>query len=342
MERILNNFIAGFKRKFNLLLFDKQLPMGIKTPIKHILVINWNGKIGDAIVSSFFYREIKKVSGITISVVTTVQLKSLYSDHYSVDNVFVVSNNPGYLELFRISRKLQDVDTIIPLMGILNMKSLFFISKLNPTNLFSLDESLGLSNIQMPQNMYIHDIYSFILKQLGAENIDDSYIVPVSYTNNKNFEIAFNPFGSRVDKSLSIDKSVRILNLIIDEFQDLNVGILSSNETFKTAQKIARKVDNKNIQVIKNISSFYDAINIISCSVILISVDTSLVHVAVGLNKKLIAIYYKPKNLFNPWLPKKSKNTQLILSEGVEKYTEKDMNNFNNYEVIIKINEFYK
>jgi len=194
----------------------------------------------------------------------------------------------------------------------------------------------------MPQNMYIHDIYSFILKQLGAENIDDSYIVPVSYTNNKNFEIAFNPFGSRVDKSLSIDKSVRILNLIIDEFQDLNVGILSSNETFKTAQKIARKVDNKNIQVIKNISSFYDAINIISCSVILISVDTSLVHVAVGLNKKLIAIYYKPKNLFNPWLPKKSKNTQLILSEGVEKYTEKDMNNFNNYEVIIKINEFYK
>lgn len=310
-------------------------------PIKHVLVINWNGKIGDAIVSSFFYREIRKINGILITVITTEQLKSLYSEHYYVDNVLVVSKKLSYFELFKISTKLKDVDTIIPLMGLLNTKDLFFISRLKPNNLFTLDENLGFCNVKIAKNLLIHEVYSSILKQLGVENIVDEYIVPVIGKNINNYDIIFNPFASRVDKSLPIDKSVNILKLLFSNFQDKTIGILSTAETYKVAQDIVKRLDNKNILVIKNINSFYDAINVIDSSKVIISVDTSIVHIAVGLNKKLISIYYKPSNLFNSWLPKESKDTKVIFSHGIEKYIKKNMNNFNDYEVITKLNELY-
>ena len=81
-----------FSRKLSLLIFDKKVPLGINKPVKHILVINWHGRIGDAIVSSFFFREIRKIDNIIISIVTTESLKSLYIDYYKVDNVYTVSN----------------------------------------------------------------------------------------------------------------------------------------------------------------------------------------------------------------------------------------------------------
>jgi len=329
-------------RTFNTLLFDKQSLVGIKTPIKHILVINWNGKIGDAIVSSFFYREIRKINGIVITVITTKQLKSLYSDHYKVDNVFVVSEKLSYLELFHISTRLKDVDTIIPLMGLLSTKDLFFISRLKPSNLFSLDGGLGYCNVKIADNLLMHEIYSSILKQMGVKNVIDEYIIPVTKKNIHDYDITFNPFASRMDKSLPIGKSINILRLLLGQFPNKTIGILSTTRTRKIAQDIVKRIDNKNVSVIRNVNSFYDAINVIDSSIIVISVDTSIVHIAAGLNKKLIAIYYMPGKMFNSWLPKESKYTKIIFSHGSYKYIKKNMCNFNDCEVLLKFNELYR
>ena len=53
INHIYNSLLKKTKRSVSLFLFDKKMPVGIQLPVKHILIINWNGKIGDAIVSSF-------------------------------------------------------------------------------------------------------------------------------------------------------------------------------------------------------------------------------------------------------------------------------------------------
>ena len=334
-----------FCRNLSIFLFDKKLPLGVNKPIKHILVINWYGRIGDAIVSSFFFREIRKIENIVISTITTESLKSLYIDFYKVDNVYTVSNKLSYYELFLISKKLKDVDTIIPLMGLLNMKHLFFISRINPKNLFSLDDELGYSNIQMgkkTENLRIHEIMYFILKKLDIKDIDDEFIIP-SIPINKNFvhyDILFNPFASRLDKSFSKEKSISILRLILNTYKNKTICILSSPDTKILALELEKTINSKNILVVNKINTFYDAIEIIRNSNIIISVDTSLVHIASGLDKKLIAIYYKQGKIFNSWLPKKSINTKIIYSLGTEMYQVKNMNNFNTEEIVKAIDSF--
>lgn len=342
----MKNICKKLARKISLFLFDKRLPFGVNKPIRHILLINWNGRIGDAIVSSFFYREIRKLDNVIISVITTEQLRILYSEYYNVNNVFIVSDKLSYFELYNISKKIKDVDTIVPLMGYLNMKNLFFISRVNPVNLFSLDDELGFSNIQMGKKtdkFFMHEIFYFILTELGVKKINDEYIVPQIGKHNTEYNILFNPFASRLDKSFSIQKSVDILTRLISKYDtETTIGILSSPNTKNIAYDIVKKVNCKNLEVVEHISSFYDAIDVIKNSNIIISIDTALVHIASGLNKKLIAIYYKQGTLYNAWLPKKSINTQIIFSLGTEKHKVKDMNNFSDNDIVKAIDNFGK
>lgn len=225
------------------------------------------------------------------------------------------------------------------------MKDLFFISRLNLKNVFSLDDNLNLSNIktdQLTRKLLIHDKFSFILNQIGVHNVDNKYIIPIGNNSNiARYDIVFNPFASRIDKSLTIDKSINILNKIIRIYSNKRIGIMNSPNTKEKAFEIAKKTANKNIILIDEINTFYDAINIIDNSHIVISVDTSIVHIASGLNKKLIAIYYKQNNIFNSWLPKESINTNIIFSLEIGKPKEKNMNNFSDNEIIEAIDKFH-
>lgn len=333
----------SFLRKLSIFLFDKKRPLGVQKPVKHILLVNWHGRIGDAIVSSFFFREIRKIDGIIISVITIESLKSLYIDSYNVDNIYIVSNKLSYFELFNISKQLKDVDTIIPLMGLLNMKNLFFISRIDPLNLFSLDDDLGYSNIKMgktAETLFMHEIFYFILKSLDVKNINNQYIVPIKKQNSISYDILFNPFASRLDKSFSIEKSISILKLIINKYENKTIGLLSSPNTKEIALKIENIMNLENISLVGNINTFYDAIDVMDNSKIIVSIDTALVHIASGLDKKLVAIYYKQGKLLNRWLPKKSINTKIVFSLGTETYKVKDMNSFNSQLIVDAIDSF--
>lgn len=338
---ICTNLLKKTKRNISLFLFDKKKPKGLQLPIKHILIINWNGKIGDAIVSSFLFNELRKIENIEISVITTSNLTGLYKDTYSANNVYTVKKC-SYLELFKVSRKMKNVDTIIPLMGYLNMKDLFFISRLNPNNLFTIDDELGRSNLQMGKrtnHLLMHDVFKFILQEIKIENINDSYIIPINFSKSTEFDIVFNPFGSRDDKSLSIEKSIIILSAINKYYPNYKIGILNSLHTQDIADKISLVMKSNNIIKIENIKSIYDAIDNINNASIVVSVDTSITHIASGLNKKLIAIYYKAGDSFNQWLIKEKPTTRIIFSDGIKNYKKKNMNNFNENKIIDLIEE---
>ena len=331
MKNTLNKFIYLFSRKISIYLFDKML--NNTTSYKHILLINWYGKIGDAIISSFLITEIKKKTNLQISVITTDSLKSIYED-YGVNNIFTIKLNHSYKDIYKLSSKLKDVDIVIPLLGTLGFKDLFFINLIQPNLVFSTDKTLKLTNknfLEEIKNKQVDEIYKIILQHLKVKNINTNYIIPLIKTSVKDYyDIAFNPFGSRDNKSLSINKSISLLKDISMKFPTYKIIILYSPKTKYLTKIISKKVDNKNIKIAKNIQNIEDSINIIHNSNILISVDTSLVHIAIGLNKKQIAIYHKKNDEYNIWLPKKSSNTMIIFS----KYKVKNMDYFNNSKVL--------
>ncbi len=340
MKNILNKISYRLYRKIGKLLFDRILDNSPKN-INHILLINWHGKIGDAIVSSFIFKELQEKTSIKISVITTKELESIYQ-YYNSSNIFIISKKHNLFEINNIANKVQNVDAIIPLIGTLGFNDLFLINKLNPKYIFSTDKNLKLSNNQFLNAIdrkTVDEIYFRILEFIGIDNIENEYVIPYNKRNQKiDYDILFNPFGSRIDKSLSVEKSISLLHRINKDYPYLNIVVLFSPTTRIIAKEIVEKLHKNNINLAQNINTIQDSINLINKSDMIISVDTSIVHLSIGMNKKTIAIYYQVNNDFNVWLPKKSTKTKVVFSIGKKNYSLKNMNNFSNKEIIKQIN----
>jgi ADP-heptose:LPS heptosyltransferase len=275
-------------------------------------------------------------------------LAALHKDGFGVDQVITISEKPSYYEVVKIAKSLKPVDTVIHPVGYCRTKDLLFVSMLNPKNVFSLDDGINWTNIKMGEatnGLYFYEIYTYILNQLGVTNVDDRFIVPNAESNIyglKHYDIIFNPFGSKSYKSINVQKAAQTLTLISKQHIKATIGILYSPATKVTAALISKLVSNQNIEVIYGITSIQDVIAIMSNANLIISVDTSIVHIASGLNKNLIGIYPTSKNIFNPWLPKPSPNTKIIYSPNIDGASPpKDMNNFRDEELLEAMQHLY-
>lgn len=328
----------GWRARLLRKLFDFPNAHDVKLPIRHILFINWHGKIGDAIVSSFLYREIRNAfPGIIISVFTTELLKDIYQG-YGADYIHIVKHRSPR-ELYRISQCVGDVDTVVPLMGLLDLHHLFVLWRLRPKNIFGLDDSLQMVNSNFrsaAQQLRIHDIFREILRQLSLTEINDQYILPHASDHYVRpfFDIVFNPYGSRADKSLSQDKSISLIIAINDKYPDAKIGILHSPQTREAAKSIQDLIFRENVVVVCDIKTPLDTLEVLRESSIVISVDTSIVHIAAGLKKKTIAIYHGGKNCSSQWHPRSDAGVYIIYSRPVEESVKKNMNCFENADIV--------
>lgn len=337
-------------RAFGIFAFDRKSCVPL-TPARHVLVIRWDGKIGDAIVSSVLYREIRKSTVIKVTVITTEDLAELHQCHFGADQVLVSQSNPGLRELFKLQRVLSNVDTVIHPVGRIRASELFFLWCLQPRNVFSLDDELGWVNVKMRKQtarLTFAQKYAFIVRTLGVKEIDENFIIPVLDAPEKAThtfpccEIVFNPFASRPDKSIGMAKAVEVLRLAADCQPKKRIGILNSPATKDLADALAHAVARSNVHAIDGVKTFYDAVAVVNGASVVISVDTAIVHIASGLKKKLVAICPRLDGEFNAWLPVASDQTHVIdCPQDSAHYRQtgvKNMNSFDNTALLNAVN----
>lgn len=308
------------------------------TPPKHIVVIRWDGKLGDAMVSSFFYREAIKL-GATVSVVTTADLATMHREHFGAHHVFVVRANPSWMSLLRLSAQLRDVDTVVHPVGRIRARELLFIALLRPRNVFSLDDEIGWVNGKMHRataSLLFNEKYAYILRELGARDIDTRYVVPSAPASPRAVKgrprLVFNAFASRPDKSISTEKSAHLLGVLAKRLDGWDIGILYRPATRMDAVAMQDAVNHPSVRVLDGVRSFEDAISVVADADLVVSVDTGFVHVADGLEKRLIAICPTFGDGFNEWSPRALPSTRIIWCPqdiGCYRRTgKKDMDNF--------------
>jgi len=315
-------------------LFDYINKSGLQTPVRHILIIRWDAKFGDSFVSSFFFREIKKRPEIKVSVITSPSLVELHKDFFGADDVIDIKKRPSYKDICDVAKRISDVDTVIHLTEDMKMRDLYLLHKLQPKNVFSLDDRIGMVNIKLGETtkkLSFQEKYCYILRQLGINDINQQYIIPKKQNSvSRHYDVVINPFGSTDRKSMSVKRAVIVTNEISRILPHLKIGVLSSPATVSDAGKIVSLANKHNISLINGINSIYDVIDTIDKSNLIISVDTAITHIAVGLNKKIISIYYKNGTSFNPWLLSESDNVVILFSHGKEI----NLNGFDNNELI--------
>ena len=298
-------------------LTDRRLTAPLSSEPLHILVPRWDAKLGDAIVSSFFFREAKKLN-VRVTVLTVEPLADLHKAHFGVDQVLVTDENPGALALYRLARKLGRVDVMVHLVGRIQPAEMLFIRLLNPARVYSLDDALRCVNRKFGADSAGLDVagrFARVLADLGLDTIQRDYIVPLAQTAPQNSpHLLVNPYASREDKSLSAAKACLLLQALADAWPGKSIGILCSPASREQARRLATETARDNVRCLDELHTPMDAASYISRAQAVVSVDTAIVHMAVGLRTPLLALYPDTGDEFNPWLPPASPRTRVIFS----------------------------
>lgn len=316
--------------------------------IKSILFLRYDGKIGDMVVNSLMFREIKKVyPNIKIGVVARGAAIDIIKDNPNVDKIYEYHKDRKKIKDLALKIKEEKYDLLIDFSEMLRVNQMMLI------NLCGARFNIGLNrkewklfdlSIESDKDFkwteHITNRYLAYLIKLGLKkaNIDISYDIYLK--DEKKYEFFFNeikenkklilnPYGASKHKSFTIETLENIITCLKDK--DIAIILVYFGDKYKELEFLEKKYNN--IYMPQKIESILDTAILIKKSDYVISPDTSIVHIASALNKKMITVYppnggkYGVDHLV--WAPKSEYSRVIFCKDKTGTYDEIDINTFN-------------
>lgn len=175
-------------------------------------------------------------------------------------------------------------------------------------------------NINIEGEYHFSQLYKIALEKAGFYIDNIQYDVPFNYNyqleiieflqkNNIVDYVAINFYGAAKIKKVNDENIKRYLSYLSEVTQGKNIILLSYPEVTKNLIELSQGY--KNIFV-HNTQNIFHTIELIRYSDLLISTDTSTVHIASGFNKKIIAIYKDDPIAFTHWRPMSKEETHIL------------------------------
>ena len=320
-----------------------------KNSINSILFLRYDGKIGDMVINTIMFREIKKqYPNIKIGVVTKGGAKGVIENNPYVDKIYNYEKNSKKIK--ELAKEISDekYDLLIDFSEMLRVNQMMLI------NLCKARYNMGLdrkdwklfdisvdSGVDFQWTEHITQRYLTYLLKLGLnrEKIDLSYDIYLKKDNSKYSDflnsiveekkVVLNPYGASKHKSFSLET----LDKIIKYLKELDIGVILLYFGDKYKELEILKKDNKNLYIPKEILDIEDSAYLISKGDFVITPDTSIVHIASALKKPNISVYPPKGGKFGVdhlvWAPKTEGTNVIFCKDKESKYDEIDINTFN-------------
>ena len=329
--------------------------------IKSILFLRYDGKIGDMVVNSLMFREIKKVYPDTkIGVITRGVAIDIIKNNPNVDEIYEYHKDRKKIKDLALKIKEEKYDLLIDFSEMLRVNQMMLINLCGARINIGLDRKdwklfdLSIeSGKDFKWTEHITKRYLAYLIKLGLkkENIDISYDIYLK--NEKKYEFFFNkikenkklilnPYGASKHKSFSIETLENIINYLKDK--DIAIILVYFGDKYEELKFLEKKY--KYVYIPKKIESILDTAILIKKSDYVISPDTSIVHIASAFNKKMITIYPPKGGKYGVdhlvWAPESEYSKVIFCKDKTGTYDEIDINTFNFDEIkkeILKILE---
>ena len=356
INRIFQDYMRAKRLKIGKYIWDRKEKAKIvegdnflkDNSIKSILFLRYDGKIGDMIVNSLMFREIKKVyPDIRIGVIARGAAIDIIKDNPNVDKIYEYYKDRKKIKNLALKIKEEKYDLLIDFSEMLRVNQMMLINLCGARINIGLDrkdwELFDLS-IESGKDFkwteHITKRYLAYLIKLGLkkENIDISYDIYLE--DEKKYEAFFNeikeskklilnPYGASKHKSFNVET----LENIIDYLKDKDIAIILTyfGDKYKELEFLEKKY--KYVYIPKEIESILDTAILIKKSDYVISPDTSIVHIASAFNKKMITVYPPKGGKYGVdhlvWAPKSEYSRVIFCKDKIGNYDEIDINTFN-------------
>lgn len=267
----------------------------------HSVAILMNDQgIGDAIVTSYLIKSLRE-NGLKAYVVVEKRIAFLFEKFISVDGVLLYDKKKG-IKQFRQQLNGLSIDVAIDLVdkGHNSLRRSQIILAINPVHSIGFNQGKNrMYDTSIFYNQYTSHISIRSQKILQLLNIETDLIkyyvnipteahdsvetfISSSLSSGKHI-IIFNPYGSNAARSFS-DKQIKTILSFLSQYDNCVTIIVGEPNKIKHIEPL------KNI-IINPLTSFFETVALIKFATLVITVDTSIVHVSSIYDKKMLCIY---------------------------------------------------
>ncbi|MDR0645667.1 MAG: glycosyltransferase family 9 protein [Elusimicrobiota bacterium] len=349
INRKKNLALRSLKARIGKFLFDKRnqntfIPSKIKE-IRKIIYLRNDGKLGDMIISSISFREMKKLlPSAQITVIAAEQTKELAETNPNINSVYIYKRS--FFSIIKLGIKLrrENPDLYIDMDEANTIETLLLLRLINPKFALGFNrEKFKLYNINIPfrdKSAHITDWHKAVFERLGLINkagkFDKQYdvFIPEQVMNTaKKFisklpeakkNIIFNMFAASYHKSFCAQQLLNLAKELTD-FNIILVGRYNDIEKIKKELLLPGNVFYPSKSDYQT-CGFSLTSAIIKMSDFVITPDTSIVHISSAFNKPTIAVYNSNMPyLTEKWRPMSDKTIIINTKEDFNKLDIREM-----------------
>ena len=290
-RRIIVNLLNRLYRRAN----PKELPDSINS-----IIIFAQEKLGDAILLLPFLNALhKRFPDAVIDLCCTSYNKKIFEGIPFIRNC--ISYRPFNLKFAKLIRSEKYQILYNPKSG---PSSTFH----HLANTIKADVKICLDNVynnpiynfHLPneESKHIAEKYCELLFKYGLTTPVDNWLPDYFYQFPSSIKekkyVAINMSAGHQDRSFPIDKWKKVITYILEDDLEMQIALFSS-EKEKNQAKLIKNIFKERIHYPLESPNLYYASGILNEAEILISVDTSLIHLAAALNKPIIGLYNNDK-----------------------------------------------
>ena len=355
LNRIFQDYMREKRLKIGKYIWDRKDKVKIlegngfleENDIKSILFLRYDGKIGDMVVNSLMFREIKKVyPNIKIGIVARGAAIDIIKDNPNVDKIYEYYKDRKKIKDLALKIKEEKYDLLIDFSEMLRVNQMMLINLCGARINIGLDRKdwklfdLSIeSGKDFKWTEHITNRYLAYLIKLGLkkESIDISYDIYLKdekkyetffYKIKENKKLILNPYGASKHKSFNIETLENIITYLKDK--DIAIILVYFGDKYKELEFLEKKY--KSVYIPKKIESILNTTILIKKSDYVISPDTSIVHIASAFNKKMITVYPPKGGKYGVdhlvWAPKSEYSRVIFCKDKTGNYDEIDINTF--------------
>lgn len=369
INRIFQNYMREKRLKLGRYLYDKkEIKEEIKVGnfiennnIKKILFMRYDGKIGDMVINTLMFREIKKkYPHIEIGVVTKGGARIIIENNPNVDKIYEYQKDRKSIKKLASKITEEKYDLVIDFSEVLRVNQMMLINLCRARFNMGLNkEEWDLFDISYSKpEGYIHvtEIYRRILEKLGIIDITIGYELFFDEKQKNKVDdllrdishkkiVVFNPFAASKHRNLNLENILKIGKIVLED--ENNILIFIGEKRRKKELENVIKELGKDV-IFPELENIMETSYMISKADLVITPDTSIVHIAAAFKRKLIAIYRldnKEENKINRylWAPNYEGSVQIFSKDfEITNGEEADINKFDVKEIEKEIKSIFK